>query len=430
MPDSLDLDRILDLMLDAVVAVDADGRFRYLSPACERILGYRPEELIGRAMIDLVHPDDRERTLRAAESIMRDQPHFHFENRYLRKDGRVVDLMWSARWSAADGVRLAVARDITAIKHAARLQAVVYGISEAAHDADGLPAFYRQVHGIVRQLLPAREFRVATYQATDDTLTWAFSSSGEAASAAPQPLGDDTPIARLIRTGFSQLLATDEHRTDWLGAPLVIRGEVIGAITVQAGADAPGYTEAQRDLLQYIATQLAIVIERKQAQERLQHQALHDPLTDLPNRALFLDRLDTALKRAERDRERLGVVFLDLDAFKSVNDELGHAAGDAVLLEVAQRLTGSVRRSDTVARLGGDEFTILLNNLRGEHATEVVMGKLRAALAAPFQIGERRLALSASIGVAVFPDDGRERDRLLSHADTAMYAAKAQRRGG
>jgi PAS domain S-box-containing protein len=127
--------KIMDLLVDAVCIVDADGRFVFVNAACERTFGYKPEEMIGRNMIDLVHPEDRTRTMQAVDRIMDGFLQQHFENRYLRKDGRVVHLMWSARWSDDDQLRLAVARDITELKHAQIKQNALYEITEAAHAA-------------------------------------------------------------------------------------------------------------------------------------------------------------------------------------------------------------------------------------------------------------------------------------------------------
>jgi PAS domain S-box-containing protein len=153
----------IDLLLDAVCAVDKQGRFVFVSAACERIFGYSPEELIGRPMIDLVHPADRQRTLDAAREIMGGEPKLNFENRYLRKDGRVAHILWSARWSEVDQLRIAVARDITERKQAESRQAALYAISEAAHAAEDLLALFKRIHLIIGEWLPALNFSVALY---------------------------------------------------------------------------------------------------------------------------------------------------------------------------------------------------------------------------------------------------------------------------
>ena len=170
------------------------------------------------------------------------------------------------------------------------------------------------------------------------------------------------------------------------------------------------------------------VNERLQAEERARHLALHDALTGLPNRRLLHDRLEHTLAQARRQDWRVAVMFLDFDRFKNINDTLGHAAGDEVLREMARRLTGALRGSDTVARVGGDEFVIVLSQTQVGADLALVAGKLMAELSAPCNIADRELRVTPSIGVSVFPDDGDDPNKLLSYADAAMYHAKANGR--
>ena len=151
----------IDLLLDAVCVVDRQGHFVYVSAACERVFGYEQHELIGRPMIELVLPADHERTLRAASEVMSGEPKFNFENRYLRKDGRVVHISWTARWSETYQLRVAVARDITERKQAESRQLALFAISEAAHAAEDLLALFKRVHQLIGQWLPALNFSVA-----------------------------------------------------------------------------------------------------------------------------------------------------------------------------------------------------------------------------------------------------------------------------
>jgi len=170
------------------------------------------------------------------------------------------------------------------------------------------------------------------------------------------------------------------------------------------------------------------ISERKRAEERIRHQAYHDTLTDLPNRALFQDRLTHALAHARRYRKMLAVLFLDLDRFKIINDSLGHAAGDQLLRGVAARLRQSLREEDTIARLGGDEFTVLLPEINDPDDAANVALKIIAALRAPFPYGEHALYVTTSVGISVFPRDGQEAEALLQNADTALYHAKERGR--
>lgn len=431
-----DFDKVIDLLLDMICLVDAEGRYVFVSAACEHLLGYTQQELVGMKMIDLVHPEDRERTLAAAANVMSGQFHTHFENRYVRKDGRIVHIMWSARWSESDEVRLAVARDVTDLKHAARMQSAIYQISEAAHAADGLLELYQHIHQVIGDLLPADNFAVVLYDDSSGMLTFPYFVDERKREPETRPLVGGTPLAEVIHGGKALLttaasadagFAAHGDNPDWLGVPLVSQKGIIGALIVQTYSSRVRYTKEDRDLLQFVSTQVATAIERKQAETRLRHMAGHDALTNLPNRTMFHDQCDMAIKRAHRDREHLALLFLDLDGFKDVNDTFGHAFGDLLLLEVARRLSQCVRESDMLGRVGGDEFMVLLTDIHEPDCVDSVVGKIRAAISAPVELDGRALAISASVGIAVYPEHGHDREQLFCHADASMYAAK--RRG-
>ncbi len=166
------------------------------------------------------------------------------------------------------------------------------------------------------------------------------------------------------------------------------------------------------------------VTEKREALEKLTHQATHDPLTNLPNRALFFDRLEQAISRAERKDEHVAILFLDLDNFKKVNDQIGHAGGDLLLQKIAERLKGACRESDTVARLGGDEFIILLEGFIDTSIVATVADKIMHLLRAPLTISHNDFYTTGSLGVSIFPKDGQDADQLVKNADIAMYEAK------
>ena len=170
---------------------------------------------------------------------------------------------------------------------------------------------------------------------------------------------------------------------------------------------------------------LADITERRQAEERMRHIAQHDALTGLPNRLALLIRLAQLLPEARRHQWLLGVMFIDLDRFKIINDTLGHQVGDELLREVACRLSAVVRETDYVARLGGDEFVIILPAIAMPADAAIVANKIIAALSSPIQVDGHELHTSPSIGISIFPDDGPDGDSILKNADTAMYHAKA-----
>lgn len=167
------------------------------------------------------------------------------------------------------------------------------------------------------------------------------------------------------------------------------------------------------------------ITDRKRTEQRLVHLARHDPLTDLPNRSLFRERFEQDLSEARREGKRLALFYLDLDRFKQVNDELGHHAGDALLVEVSTRLRATLRAEDTLARLGGDEFAVLRTNLRSRKDAAMLAESLIAAVGRPFVFEEREIAVGLSIGITLMPDDGLDHDAVFRRADASLYTAKA-----
>jgi len=237
--------------------------------------------------------------------------------------------------------------------------------------------------------------------------------------------------ARDRRTFFSTHLDTrHETRPDDMMAhghycvPIMSEGgKVLGTFNTYVSKD---YVPDERDelFLKRVAHTLFTVIQRKLTEIKLDTMAHNDELTGLPNRALFFDRLETALKEARRDKGKVGVLFIDLDRFKLINDTLGHNMGDVLLHEVASRLCGCVRETDTVARMGGDEFTLLLSGLEQVDSSSVVARKVIAALTRAFVLDGEESFIGCSIGIAEYPEDGDNGEVLVKNADDAMYAVK------
>lgn len=179
---------------------------------------------------------------------------------------------------------------------------------------------------------------------------------------------------------------------------------------------------------QYIWSIVDDITQRKQSEQLIWRQANFDPLTGLPNRRMFHDRLEQELKKAHRTGQSLALIFLDLDRFKEINDTMGHDMGDLLLQDTARRLSGCVRESDTVARLGGDEFTLILGELDDLSSVERIVQNILRKLAEPFQLQDKPAYVSGSVGVTIYPKDGGDSDTLIKNADQAMYAAKHQGR--
>jgi len=434
------LGRFIDLLLDAICVVDKSGRFEFVSAGAERIFGYTSDEMIGMQMLDLVLPEDRERTLAAAEEIMAGRYQLDFENRYIRKDGSIVDIRWSARWSEEYQQRVAVARDITKHKLAERRQAALYEISEAVHVAEDLLSLYSHIHQIIAKLLPAENFSIALYDQDVNHLDFPYSVSvtdktsvhvGNINYFAEQIIqtGESLLFCPMSNTLSSPLNSTvkDSH-ISWLGVPLKLHKGVIGALIMLSTPGSRTYTSQDCELVEFVSSQIAFAIERRQMLARLEQIALYDQLTHLPNRELFYDRFQKALSRSHRESSYFSLLYLDLDKFKWVNDTYGHGVGDLLLQITAQRLLGCVRASDTVARFGGDEFVILLERVDSAHNTLLVAHKVLEVLNQPFELAEQQLYVFPSIGVALYPEHGKDEQQLISCADAAMY--KAKKNGG
>ncbi len=185
------------------------------------------------------------------------------------------------------------------------------------------------------------------------------------------------------------------------------------------------YTHVKQ--LKNMIKEIGLEYQQAKASETIsRHQALHDSLTGLPNRSLFLDRLDNVLNLARRKGDMLAVMFLDLDGFKEINDTFGHEAGDLVLQAVADRIKLFLRDSDTLARLGGDEFVLLLPRIKSEHDAATVAAKIRNEFRQTFSLPGNEVLISVSIGISVYPGDGDDAHALINNADMAMYSVKSK----
>ena len=218
----------------------------------------------------------------------------------------------------------------------------------------------------------------------------------------------------------------------FLSLPVKLGDEIVAALNLDAFSE-DVFTRETKEMADAFAKQVASLLQRLTLEQKLERSnrelaqlANYDALTGLPNRTLFTERLEQTLSRAGRTGGSAGLLFLDLDGFKTVNDSLGHSVGDTLLRSVAKRLQGCVREADTVSRLGGDEFTLILEHLDDAQDAARVAQKVLECLSHPFRLDEREVYIGASIGITTYPEDGDSVEALLRHADTAMYHAKAQ----
>jgi diguanylate cyclase (GGDEF)-like protein len=233
---------------------------------------------------------------------------------------------------------------------------------------------------------------------------------------------EDDPFVRTVLEGFGSDVV--------VAAPIVAKGRLIGVIVTGTSVGDPPLQldEDVRERLQGLADQAATALENIRLVDEIRRRAFIDDLTGLPNHLLFRDRASQAVARAERYGERAAVLLVDLDHFKKVNDSLGHEAGDALLRQVAGRLGGALRAQDTVARTGADEFSILLPGLEGITGARTVAEKILTLFADPFEVTRHVVFMTASVGLALYPDHGFTIDALMRNADMAMYRAKERGR--
>ncbi|MGE5624132.1 MAG: putative bifunctional diguanylate cyclase/phosphodiesterase [Bacillota bacterium] len=231
-------------------------------------------------------------------------------------------------------------------------------------------------------------------------------------------------------TGLSELRAEylkPNGVTAFLIAPFRQGHKIRGIITHEYQGGTREWTRDEASFASSLADFVALAMtanDRREAEDKLREMVNYDRLTGLPNRSLFIDRLAQALAKARRAKQRVALLFIDVDRFKSINDSLGHHAGDLVLRSIAKRLLACVRASDTVARLGGDEFTVILENCQDAEFITLVCERILSSVVEPISLGQTDVNLTCSIGISLYPNDGADGDLLLQNADSAMYKAK------
>ncbi|HET6548723.1 MAG TPA: bifunctional diguanylate cyclase/phosphodiesterase [Solirubrobacter sp.] len=388
---------VLEGLPDATVAAGRDGRIVFANAHAEALFGYDRDELLGKPVQTLWPERLRKRYTRNMELYFATDHPLRFTIRAdgLRRDGSqfVGEMSWGIVETEAGPLLLAIGRDMTAhreamgrLKRQSRQVAAVAALGERALSGADVSDLAAEAVERMRETLPLG--RVAVRRADEILAEWGDADDGEQRIE--------------IRTG-------DE-----------VFGEVCVVLEGEAGED-------EENFLRGVANVLATALGRLRGEERMRHEALHDSLTGLANRALCRERLIHALARTGRDEGDACVLFVDLDGFKLVNDLYGHAAGDALLIALARRLSATVRPADTVARLGGDEFLVVCEDI--DERTALALGaRLGEAIHEPLEIDGVEHRLSASIGIALGAGR-RDPDALLADADAAAYRAKAEGRG-
>lgn len=452
------LRRALSSLRDLLVIVDEAMRIAYVSPSVDAVMGYAPERLIGRTLRDVIHHEehavleqliDERFASRAGGVIVHRSPHADGSFRYLEtmvqtleEDGRFVGAAFSAR-----DVTQRIAQQLRLEREVAFRGALVALTNELLGSMVDARFYQRALERAVEIVPDAQAgsillwlgdgaFRFEAAVGYDlealRQITLTLSDIGHAGEPVTERVQGHAPLG--LEQEKLDVLERVGRRSEirvTLSVPITLAGEIHGLLNLDHFERDDAFDDDDRSTAEAIAAQVSAAVQRRVLEAELQAEharferlATHDALTELPNRRLFLDRLGQALAAAGRKGRRVALLFIDLDGFKQVNDGHGHEMGDALLREVAVRMAASSRAEDTIARLGGDEFGALLIDVEQVDDAVVVARKLLAAVeGAPAALGLAN-DLGASIGVAVFPDDGRDADALLRAADDAMYRVK------
>lgn len=402
-----------DLPFIGMAITSPDKRWLRFNDRLCSILGYSREELEKKTWAETTHPDDVAKDISEYERVIRGESEgYAMDKRYIRKDGSAVlanlEVKCIRKSNGKVNYFIAMIRDVTEQRRqqnellAARsqLQATLDAIPDLLFELDA-QAYCLAWHSARTSLAALQVGEIVGRRISD-----IFSpDTADVIASALQEAQDK---------GFSS------GKQVKLELPFGILWFELSVSRKQVGPGSePRFIMLARD-----------VTERKASEQKIKNLAHFDVLTGLPNRALLADRLKVAIRRAARQSARLAVLFVDLDRFKPINDSLGHDVGDKVLKVVAERMQDSIRSEDTVSRVGGDEFVILLTEIGSAEDVARVAEKIIAELSRPYRIEEHDLALGASIGICIYPDNGSEPGVLLRNADASMYSAKQAGRNG
>lgn len=402
---------ILDCMSEAVYIVDRDMKILYTNPAAEILTEYSPEEALGETCYDIFC----ERSFRCDEicppqKAMRERlPILHRDAETKTKSGSIKQTQISIspffeNDTCVGGI--IVIKDISELKKAE--EQIKRQNDFLTSVINSLPHPFYVIDAATYQVKIANA--AAHVGPLPETATCHALSHGQTAPCSGK--GHPCPLDLLKKTGKS---VTVQHiHTDHEGNARAVE------VHCHPIFDPAG------NIIQFIEYNIDIS-ERKLFEKRLEQLAFYDPLTGLPNRTLFFDRMRQAVSLAKRNRQALALLFLDLDRFKIVNDTLGHNAGDLVLQEMASRLKTCVRQSDTVARMGGDEFTVIITPVSEPQDAGKFSRKILNLVSEPCTVSGHELSMSGSIGISLYPSDGNDAETLLQKADIAMYLAKERR---
>jgi len=425
----------------------SDFVFVDFNRAAERTEKIRKDQVIGRSLLE-VFPGAKEfGFLAVLQRVWQTgRPEHHPISLY--KDNRLTGWRENYLYKLPSGEVVAIFEDVTARKQAENKLAIesamngaVARISRMIISSDSLKdisaALLEEIlvltgskHGIIDLVDPKTNNLMAIAFSPKIQSICAMHEEGGAFVHSPQGLvhwvleNKTSILSNSPPIDYRSKGISDDPAglTRLLAVPAMFNNEFLGLITV---ADSPhNYEKRDLDTVEQFASLFAMATQKKLAQDHIAHLAHHDPLTGLINRHIFPDRLAQAMILSQRHRKKIALLYVDLDKFKQINDAHGHLAGDAVLKEVASRLRGLLRDSDTVARMGGDEFVVILHDISSKTAVNHVAKKIIDTLAEPILFHDTQFTVMASVGISIYPDDDKQIDSLLQKADNAMYQAK------
>ncbi|WP_297919358.1 EAL domain-containing protein [Metallibacterium sp.] len=465
------------------IARQVQGPLRAAGPMCVDWLGVpmrRGDEVIGAIAVQSYRDDAR---YSAEDQALLSYVAQHIQSALERREAHVdLEKRVHERTEALREANRVLQQQVLERQRGERLQASLFRIAELAGTSDSLESFYAAVHRVIGGLLYARNFYIALLSEDGRELQFPYSVDERDAVRRPRRIGRG--LTEYVITRGAALLANEsdmqalreagevvQSGSDsvcWLGVPLVLGERTVGALVVQSYMPEHRYTTRDQDLLTFVSYHIANaldrrrsadtlkaayadlerrvaertralalanrdlreqVAERERAERRLKFETLHDSLTGLPNRNLLVQRIEHALERHKLDTQRrFAVLFLDLDRFKVINDSVGHLVGDDLLFQAGSRIRGSLKSQDVVARLGGDEFAVLIENVHDIDEVTRVADRIIASMQAPFQLGQKEMFTSVSIGIAMAEPHYVRPEELLRDADSAMYRAKAEGR--
>ncbi len=403
---------------ESVYLMSEDARFRYINDEVCRQLGYTREELLNRMQVPDIDPSCPMSRWQTHWQQLKQKQTITLESTHISKNGKLIPVEINANYFEYNnqGYNLALVRDVSERKRAEQAQQAVESALREQEER------FRQVAENIEEVFWLTDISKQQVLYVSPAYETIWGLSRDSLYQSPQQW-------------LESIHPDDRNRVQWAAHHLQASGNYDleyrihrpdGAVRHIHDRAFPIHDEGGHPYR--IAGIAQDISDRKEQAAHIQYLAYHDALTALPNRALVMDRLDHASAQADRHQEILAVLFLDLDRFKTINDTLGHPAGDSLLQQTAKRLKQTLRDEDTVGRVGGDEFLILLPELTMLEDVGHVAEKILDALSVPFQIADYELHVSASIGISLYPRDADNAESLIKYADTALYLAKEQGR--